>query len=301
MKRVLNSIFSLFVLLLLISCGKDIIDPNANITYQKETDSYILDISAYSYDKIITPEYGNDGINGKKKITIICGINSNVKNLNIPYAITVSIHCSNLKYLNLGKNINKFYFELESLENIELSKDNKTFKVLDNVIYSYDMSSLLFVPNYINKDNFIIPDSVKLIDSNAFSNNKTIEQIIFNESLEKIGSYAFAKMERLESIKVNAGLKEIGAWCFAENRNLKSASLECQIEILEDSVFYNCFSLEKIYLENKIKEIHKYAFGDGFEEITKKVYFKGTQAEWDEISKSDQLFLNNVEIICQNS
>ncbi len=102
--------------------------------------------------------------------------------------------CSDMKSIVFGKDINKIGTDIFEgcieLDNIRIHKKNQTFKVVDGVLYSYDMSILYFCPR-TKKGTFVIPRSVRKIDDYAFAYCVLLDNVIKHNKITSIGKDAF--------------------------------------------------------------------------------------------------------------
>lgn len=94
----------------------------------------------------------------------------------------------------------------------------------------------------MKKENLLlIGKESSVIESNQFSNNKEIVDIIISKSVEKIGSGAFYNCPNLRSVH------------FEE---------DSKFMYLEDSAFQNCKNLETFDFPKNMVYIHAHAFWD---------------------------------------
>ncbi len=108
--------------------------------------------------------------------------------------------------------------------------------------------------------NFAPATALKTIGSNAFQNNRALENVTFPDSLVEIGASAFRYCEALTTVKIPAGTTDsplkLGAYAFADCEALNAFYSEGdQIEVgtymfhnldLSNYCFINCTQLKKI-------------------------------------------------------
>lgn len=80
----------------------------------------------------------------------------------------------------------------DELESITVAPDNPAFIVVDNVLYSKDMSTLIRVPARYDIDEFTVLPSVVKIESEAFAGCRNLRKIIIPDTVQTIGDFAFA-------------------------------------------------------------------------------------------------------------
>lgn len=176
-----------------------------------------------------------------------------------------------------------FYFEA-----------NKTFTEI--TIYRYDgKSPNVVIPSeieglpvteiksfssYMNPTKItsvVIPDTVKKIGKEAFSQCKELKYVKFSKNLEVIGALSFFLCERLDGIILPESLRVIGDNAFAGCKSLKiidfknvefirigafqetslsSVTFPQTLQYIGSRAFYNCNNLEKIILPEKFSAIY---------------------------------------------
>ena len=109
------------------------------------------------------------------------------------------------------------------------------------------------------------------------------------------------------TVEVPDGVVEIGKNAFAQAWQKRGKSVRCiklpdSVEVIADSAFSNCTGLTEVYIGNNVESIGSLAFY-GCTSL-KTIYFRGTQAEWDAIYKTEGLLQNwdmgigDCEIVC---
>ena len=136
------------------------------------------------------------------------------------------------------------------------AKSDETYKVIDGVksIYKYAFSD-----TYITKE-IILPDSLQVIEDNAFDNCKSLVKINLPVGLKSIGFKAFKNCDSLESLVIPDSVTYIGTMAFGNSESLKSVSLPNTLEVISASMFQSCVSLESITIPQSVKTISEYAF-----------------------------------------
>lgn len=151
-----------------------------------------------------------------------------------------------------------------------------------------------------------IPDSVTRIGKGAFNRCSGIKSITIPDSVKSIGGYAFFRCTGLSSIEIPDSVSSIGDGAFDTCYGLKSVTIGSSVTYLGWGAFKNCYglrsitipgsvtsinpeefqycdSLTSIDIPNSVTEIGKYAF-NGCTKL-KNIMYKGTIAEWKDISK----------------
>lgn len=114
-----------------------------------------------------------------------------------------------------------------------------------------------------------IPDSVKVIGSEAFAWCENLQTINIPNSVTTIDVTAFAGNDKLQSITIPNSVTELGAGAFILDENLTSVTLPNTISSIPYGTFAGCISLKKIDIPSSVKTIEDEAFSmTGFTEFT---------------------------------
>ena len=145
--------------------------------------------------------------------------------------------------------------------------------------------SVVGIGSCTDKD-VVIPSShqnlpVTEIGKDAFSHCGIIS-VALPAGVTSIGFCAFSACFSLTSISIPEGLISIDGAAFAGCSGLTSVSLPDGLTSIGQSTFYECKGLTSLSLPESLVSIGDRAF-DGCSAL-KSVYYKGTKAEWDEIS-----------------
>jgi hypothetical protein len=124
---------------------------------------------------------------------------------------------NDLSQLRFGKNmrnIDIFNYGFGLKKGFEVNAENKSYKTIDNLLYSHDgktllMCSLNFTPS--SKDRTIeLPDSVETIATKAFYGCSQIKGLKLPKALKEIKMYAFSNFKNsLSNFVLPEGLKRI--------------------------------------------------------------------------------------------
>ena len=95
-----------------------------------------------------------------------------------------------------------------SLERINLSSDNETYLLKDNVLYSADGKTLVLYPIGREDTSFAVPNSVTAIGDDAFRNSKNLKQVVLPEGLISVGRRSFDSCTGIEGLVLPSTLTE---------------------------------------------------------------------------------------------
>ena len=87
-------------------------------------------------------------------------------------------------------------------EEIVVAEDNPYLTVVDGVLYTKDLSVLLFYPQGKPDKEFVIPDHVTQIAMGAFYNCFNLESLYIPDSVERIGDNVFHNCTSLTEVRM---------------------------------------------------------------------------------------------------
>ena len=137
-----------------------------------------------------------------------------------------------------------------------MGKTSKEYSIPDSVKSIGDNA----FSNCINLESVIIPDSVVSIGSCAFANCKSIRKIVVPNSVKIIESNTFSDCSNLESVVIPDSVVSIGDCAFNECKSLKNMTLPDGIESIGNWAFYYCTSLKSILIPDSVTNIGRAAF-----------------------------------------
>lgn len=170
----------------------------------------------------------------------------------------------------------------ENLERIEVDSENEVYRSVDGVLYTKDMKTLVKVPSKYEVVDFVVPESVTSIGSDAFSNCARLKSVALSKNVETISPDAFLKCVALTAIDVSAEnerFKSIdGALLTKDGKTLLCvpAGTEREEYVVPDGVetigavsFAFCASIESLVVPEGVKRIENLAFfATAFERAT---------------------------------
>ena len=170
------------------------------------------------------------------------------------------------------------------VENIKVDENNKNYKDIDGVLFSKD-GTILYKYPYGRSSNskYIIPDTVKSIEDNAFFGCSSLIGITIPDGVIDIGTSAFEGCSSLlnmiipegvncikqntfrfcfdlRSVTISNSVCSIGDYAFNECSSLRSVKMGEGVTSIGMYAFWNCFGLENINLSNRLESIGKGAF-----------------------------------------
>lgn len=122
----------------------------------------------------------------------------------------------------------------------------------------------------IKASNICIPEGVKIIDANVFSNNPDLTEVFLPDSVTQIKKCAFSEDRNLSKIVFGKNITVIGQNCFNNCRSLMSVDLgETKVKTLSKGAFGGCHKLKDIRFPKMLKKIEESALSyTGLSELT---------------------------------
>ena len=112
------------------------------------------------------------------------------------------------------------------------------------------------VVKYIGTEKDVsVPEGIKAIGDDAFSDCETIVKVSLPSSLVWIGHQAFSKCPNLKEITIEEGLEQTHKAIFSELPSLEKVHLPNTLKYLQDRMFVNCASLQTVNIPDKITSI----------------------------------------------
>ena len=84
-----------------------------------------------------------------------------------------------------------------------------------------------------------LPDSVTVIEANAFLGCDAMKSMNIPQGVKKIGDNAFLCCESLKEIVIPDSVTELGMWCFSECKSLRTVSIPDSIRNIGALAFYH--------------------------------------------------------------
>ncbi len=219
----------------------------------------------FDVKKVVIPEM----ING---VAVTCigresFLYKDIEEITIPQSVTrieerAFGECDELTRIDIHAGITEIgdgaFSKCENLKEINVDAANPNYTVVDNVLYTKDMSELLCYPAKKEGTEFTVPDTVKVIGECAFS-CADLEKVDVPDGLTTVKKQGFAHTE-IEGMELPSSVTSIGEGAFEFCDKLTSIVIPDKITRIEDSTFCYCGGLESVTLPKGIKSIGAWAF-----------------------------------------
>ena len=234
--------------------------------------------SQYLYDHLVIKKYGaqsyetkffNDGYliygDSRKENLYACSQNA-YGFIKIPDNV-ISIkerafeNCAEVTGVSIGANVisigSKVFSGCKKLESITVDDNNSVFDSRENcnAIIKSETNELK-----IGCKNTLIPESVSLIYTYAFSNCPELTEITIPGNVKKIGAHAFENCENLSEVTISEDVLSIDQYAFTRCGELKKIILPESLEKIGAYAFGSCVKLSDVTFRNGLKQINDYSF-----------------------------------------
>ena len=154
--------------------------------------------------------------------------------------------------------------------------------------------------------NLEIPDTIKTIQSFAFSGNEQLTAVTIPTSVTTIGEGAFQECSNLTSITLPDSITKIGGGAFTGCTSLQSIHLSNRLKTMERGIFKDCSSLKSLNIPKSVTVIEKDSFAgcDSLEQLdipktVKRIdgNFSKDCPWWKEQSKNTSLVILNNNLV----
>lgn len=163
---------------------------------------------------------------------------------------------------------------------ITVDANNESFFSENGVLYTADKTRLIRYPSAMTETEYHIPDTVTVIDSAAFYNNRNLQSVEIPNTVTEIGDSAFAFCRGLVSIEIPDSVEKVGDSAFESCSSLTSATLGKEIRVIPVWMFKLATKLKTVSFGAGVQEINEAAFRDCPIET---VNYEGTEDAWNKI------------------
>ena len=146
-----------------------------------------------------------------------------------------------------------------NLREIICDNNNPSYKTEDGILFTKNGKKLLSYPAARENEKYIVPQSVEIIGTNAFSHASYLSEISFPVSLVRIMDWAFQFCSGLRSLEIPDNVIEIGPYAFNSCVGLNQIKLPKSLTVIQDGVFTDA-ALTQIEIPDGVTEIKSQAF-----------------------------------------
>ena len=134
------------------------------------------------------------------------------------------------------------------MERIVIDERNRYAQVIDGVVYSRNMRSLLYCPPLLAMDTLTVPDGVEQIAAEALRDCASVRRVVLPDSVKTICGFAFSGASSLEEINIPSGCETIDQWAFGYTA-LKELHIPASVTFIGGKAAGYCRQLAHITVE----------------------------------------------------
>lgn len=172
------------------------------------------------YSKDMTVMHQHPAARNESKLTVPEGVEKIMQGA-IPYN-------THLKTVHLPSTVKSFeeYFISTWYDNLMVTVDEQNPNIMideKGVIYSKDMSELIYCTRNIDAQTYTVHEDTKVIGAQAFNNQSTVSEIVLPDGLESIMDLAFFATQNLRKVNIPDSVTYVSEQAFESTTLLKLA------------------------------------------------------------------------------
>ncbi len=173
------------------------------------------------------------------------------------------------------------------ISTIDVDPENKNFVVKDNIMFTKDMTELVWYSNQNTADKYNIPNGVTTINAGAFRACRSLINLTIADTVKNIEDNAFAGMTHMENLTIPDNVSEIGESVFLGCWNLKDVSVgkDNKYFTTQDGILFDKDMTEIIVCPTK-NTITDYKIPAGIKKIRPYAFFNSINLERVDIPQS---------------
>lgn len=130
------------------------------------------------------------------------------------------------------------------LDSKVINNESEAYVIENKMLYSADRTRL--VSCLTDAAMVIVPKTVRVIGSLAFTRRAKLKKVQLPDGLERIGRDAFSDCDALEEVVIPASVKTIAPYAFGGCESLKKVTFLGEVTSLSRTAFSDCFNLYTI-------------------------------------------------------
>lgn len=130
------------------------------------------------------------------------------------------------------------------LDSKVINNESEAYVIDNKILYSADRTRL--VSCLTDAAMVIVPKTVRVIGSLAFTRRAKLKKVQLPDGLERIGRDAFSDCDALEEVVIPASVKTIAPYAFGGCESLKKVTFLGEVQSLSRTAFSDCFNLYTI-------------------------------------------------------
>lgn len=130
------------------------------------------------------------------------------------------------------------------LDSKVINNESEAYVIENKMLYCADRTRL--VSCLTDAAMVIVPKTVRVIGSLAFTRRAKLKKVQLPDGLERIGRDAFSDCDALEEVVIPASVKTIAPYAFGGCESLKKVTFLGEVQSLSRTAFSDCFNLYTI-------------------------------------------------------
>lgn len=130
------------------------------------------------------------------------------------------------------------------LDSKVINNESEAYVIDNKILYSADRTRL--VSCLTDAAMVIVPKTVRVIGSLAFTRRAKLKKVQLPDGLERIGRDSFSDCDALEEVVIPASVKTISPYAFSGCESLKKVTFLGEVQSLSRTAFSDCFNLYTI-------------------------------------------------------
>lgn len=130
------------------------------------------------------------------------------------------------------------------LDSKVINNESEAYVIDNKILYSADRTRL--VSCLTDAAMVIVPKTVRVIGSLAFTRRAKLKKVQLPDGLERIGRDSFSDCDALEEVVIPASVKTIAPYAFGGCESLKKVTFLGEVTSLSRTAFSDCFNLYTI-------------------------------------------------------
>lgn len=130
------------------------------------------------------------------------------------------------------------------LDSKVINNQSEAYVIENKILYDADRTRL--VSCLTDAAMVIVPKTVRVIGSLAFTRRAKLKKVQLPDGLERIGRDAFSDCDALEEVVIPASVKTIAPYAFGGCESLKKVTFLGEVQSLSRTAFSDCFNLYTI-------------------------------------------------------
>ena len=152
--------------------------------------------------------------------------------------------CTKLATVEIGENVSSWgtgvFANCSGLASVMVDKDNEYITEYNGAIYNGNMTMLYQVLPARAGENYVMPDSVRDIDTYAFWNLANTKNVKLSDKVAVVPTYSMTNMGSVQNVILTDSVTTIEEKAFSDNANLLQVGMPKSVKNINKAAFKNC-------------------------------------------------------------